>query len=423
MIKIRSIFSFFGMLFLSMSIILLVSCSNAVEQMNHHFKNGEYLKAAESAIDGMKDQKLRPKVVEFLQKHGDRTIEKIFFKGDRLLDRGDYSEAISFYENVSKVLEQMILLDMPVSDLEQHLTTADQKYTEAAEAYSDDEYEKGKVLFDEKRYRAAIKTLRNAQLYFPSFKDSESLISKAETLAKRIVFVSPLVLPQSVTNRILNDQLATAVINKDTYIDPDLIPLIVEGIELKNSTSTLLISELNKHKSSFLTISETNASKNYHYLIDGSITADVEDNTDVTYPGILSKQQLISDTMTYKRASGNATSDWITHPFRYFRVDHSYKIMITLEAVIRLSHSPQVIPILLEREFTVSKPIRTDVFDLPADAVESRFPKSYTSLGDRDDVIDKAALVRDAQKEIVEELRKKILSVIDSDLDPYSKGK
>lgn len=357
---------------LSFVIFSLWSCTNSFQNMESAYKEGQYLNAAQYAIEGMRNPELKSQVKEFITKNGEELLKKAFFKGDRMLSSDNSERTIFYFQALTKILEEMIILDMPIKGLPDYILASQGKTERAITQFSDARYAAGQAAYSRKLYRKAADEFSLALKYSPNNKDASDYLTKSDKHAQRIVSIAPLYKPVNVFTQALGDTLANVLTGGRKNIGILKEKMVLEGIDVTDTINSKFLYSLNQRKTRFFLFSmDENRINldNTHYYIDSIFDAnDQKVNT------------IIKDNDGKEK----------------LRID--YTVLISVKASIFLSKNDQEIKTINFQ--TDSK--QSFTFD---NTTEGYFPKT--------------AIIQDAIAQAADRLAIEILEALDKDMDPY----
>lgn len=354
----------------------LQGCSNAFQDMEQRYREGRYLEAAQSALDGYRNPELRPKVQTFLLANGETLLNQINAAGESLLKQHT-AVPVDYYGALNMVLEQLNRDRVSISNLDAITRLAAAHYQTAVTNYCQAEYELGKSLAGYGEFRAALYHLKTIQKYKAQYLNTLELIQQMDTLAARRLAVVPLYKPADLSGAILGDTL-TYLLNNSRRFNPLMGTLLrLQSVDVPEAFNNQFMTYLNATKTEFITpILDTRntAVQQSDYYLQGVL--DATETLDLS--------QIATTGLSAQTTSNAATR--LTYTVKV-RVDAALFISNTEDQVTRIS-------------FYESDTGRQD------------YPGKAPGYYPREQIVNNA--VRKAAKRLCDE----VLDVIDKDKDP-----
>jgi hypothetical protein len=411
MIRKHCVILFFGIC------LFLVGCSNPVKDMEDSFHRGQYLKAAQSAINGMREISLRPQVEAFMLDYGDLVIEKSLLQGELLMKREKDEDSILYFQALLKVFGEMKLLSFPVVSLEQGLVKAGQLLDDSIEQYTKVHYRLGKETYKRNLYRKSLDHFTAVRKYHSGYESTDLFFKKARDRAQRQLSITPFYKSANTVTEIIADTITSMLTGSNGDKGRAIrIPLRVAGVDVPNSFTRRLMERVRAKKSAFLTVSVDDIAEpieNTHYYLEGKIDAQVEN----TSSGVFDSR--VKDSLRYSyRDKGNIL--WETAYFEYDLFKSYYQVIVTVEASLYLTENDKkVADIPFDKYVKEETVFRGEARTLPNNAIELHYPMSYLQLQKSANTLNKTEIVERAIFNAAEYLGEQVLKIIDKDLDPY----
>jgi len=384
--------------------------------MQSHFERGEYLEAAKAAVDGLRDPNLKPQILAFMENKGPLVIEKALYQGEILMKRKARRDAIYYHQALIPVLEEMILLDVPLLSLKEAATRAEKNLGIAISQYMTYHYTSGEKAYSQKKYRESIRYFNNVLDYDAYDKETMTYIKEATQKARRILSISPFFKPADPMTQILTETISGLYTNAPPPEGIFETTLIIDGLDLPAKFNAFLLESFNHKKTTFLTVSldyEDHPIKHTNYYLEGTIDAKVQDNGPSPY-----NVKTHTSLLRYMRKE-KGKEVWQDTYFTYnvYTIEQSVTILIDAQLHLTINNE-QISALNFEKTASTETEFRGSAQGLPSNAERILYPPAFLDFPDRPFRINKSLLVNQALKKAAEHLGEKILETIDRDLDP-----
>ena len=406
-------------MFIGVLIILSIGgCSNSFEEMRSAYDNKRYHDAIKAALKGYENPELRGEVLGFLENHGEVLIDELINTGEQLESEGAPSDnSIEYWKELDSLLRQMQEAGLPPHSLDDQqiyvvdlLKSSTIRYVRELDRQSIDAFEK-------KEFRKSINIIQKIKSFHMFFPGMEEREKDAEQLARRKVTLSPVIKPSKKVDRFYSETVVSLLRNPplgQQEIVP--IPLYVEKINVPKELTRKLLDTLKTSSSKFMNFSVDSP-------VSGVKGADYYVETFMDTKTEFSKRtpvydETIVDSIDYSYRDEGALT-WRTSSFSYDIYAVTYKVKVSVRAGVYLAQSQHKVKSIhfdwVEEEVVR---YREKAKNIPLQAVQVEFPKSYLEYPSSPRRLDKGDVVSRAIKEASIKLTDEILSVVDTDLDP-----
>ena len=268
-------------LILSLFILTFLSCGNSYQTLESSYKRGDYLKAAQIAVENLKNADLKPQITAFLISNRETLFNKAIIKGQNLLVVVSDDNGIQYFTALNKVLNEMISQDLKIPSLNYYQEQAQSSLNEATEKYLSYHYQNAQTAFSQKLYRQTIVNLEKVKKYAQSFQNTDQLLSESIEKAQRTLVLVPFYKPLDIYTQ-YDNTIANTLTPRS--IGGSLSEkIVIDGLDVTEAFNTQLMYELNRRKSRFYTV-KTNDHfdfQNSDYFLNGIIDIKTEQENNI----------------------------------------------------------------------------------------------------------------------------------------------
>ena len=390
--------------------ILLTACSDKFQDMDKFYKEGRYLQASRSAVEGLQNPDLRPKIEEFMSLNGALMMDKALQKGLLLVNRRKDEEGIFYLQEFASILEQLLLLNVPIDQLDGYLDQVEGDLEEAIIRYVEVQYDDGKAAFRNKRFRKAIRLFDRVKKYESSgYKQTDDLSSKAYSFSLRKILLIPAYKPADAVTQVVTDTIL-GLLGGGAPPDGTLnVSLRIERLDIIDKYNRALLAQLNSHKTPYINIEQGQRYKSLqsHYYINGEIDARVDYDESNRY----------KNTGTLRFQEGKV---WKSRSFGYDVRILRYKVSVSLKGgIFLINNNEQVGSFNTEKSAEAKVKYTENPTNVPVRFNKIEYPYEFQNLRHVNKTINKATIIDKAVERAAEQVSRDILRIVDKDLDPY----
>ncbi|MCP4049526.1 MAG: hypothetical protein GY730_02315 [bacterium] len=395
--------------------LCLISCSNLMQDLVQHYDSGRYLEAAKSIVDGVKNPDLKPEIESFVASDGAVLLDKALYKGDIIQNDKDKEAAVTYYETLVRVLKEMSLLDIKLSNIDESIVLAEDRFNNAVSIYCQEQYKLGKQAFEEEYYRKSLEHFKKINIYKSGYKKTPDYIRKAYKSAQRYISIAPFFKKADSVTQLISDTL-TGIFNNEHNPGIRKLPLNIEGVDIPSAYTRAVFNSFYSVKSHYLrfSIDDTDEKIGHtQYYIEGDVDVRIYNNS--ADPD----RTKVNDILTYTYIqNGNVFEK--DRSFEYEIMTSEFECTVIVRAFLYLTENDvKIAELFFEKPVSAKNRYRSTADNLPENARSIIYPEAYRAVSLYPDPVNKAEVIVKAVKAAAEQLVNEFLVVIDKDHDPY----